>query len=139
MLATVLLTLLLQMRFQSPGCVAGEGWEFVVRGRDMDKSPRWPEANDAPPLPARAAIRAARSLLSRLSCKDADKWELAAVALRPVAGEQDRWVYVVTFVEPLVLPNGSVVGSMLRRPVDVPVLLDGTALTPVVGAWPPKR
>ena len=139
MLTAVLLTVLLQTRLQSPSCIAGEGWEFVLRGRDVDKSPRWSEANDAPPLPARAAIRAARSLLERMSCNDVDKWDLSAVALRPVAGERDVWVYVVTFVEPLAPLKGSALGSTLRRSVDVPVLLDGTALMPAVGAWPPKR
>ena len=74
-----------------------------------------------------------------MSCKDADKWELAAVSLRPVAGEPDVWVYEVTFVEPLAPLKGPSLGSTLRRPVDVPVLLDGTALTPAVGAGPPKR
>ena len=139
MLTAVLVTLLLQTRFQSPSCVAGEGWEFVVRSRDLGKSPHWSQANDNPPLAARAAIRAARAVLSRMACKDPDHWELAAVALRPVAGESDTWMYVVTFVEPFAPPRGSVAGSALRRSVDIPVLLDGNALTPSVGPWPPKR
>ena len=139
MFSAVMFALLLQMRFHSPSCSAGEGWAFVVRGPDVDKSPRWAETRDAPPLAPRAAIRAARSLLGRMSCKEAEKWELAAVALRPVAGEPDVWVYMVTFVEPFRVPKGSMVGSMLRSAVDIPVLLDGTALTPAVGPWPPKR
>lgn len=139
MLTAILFTLLLQTRFQSPSCIAGEGWEFVVRSRDLEKSPRWHETSDTPPLAPRGAIRAARSLLVRMSCKAADEWEVAAVALRPIAGERDGWIYVVTFVEPLRTPKIAVLGSTLRRPVDIPVLLDGTALTPAVGPWPPKR
>lgn len=102
MLVAVLLVLILQTRLQSPSCTAGEGWELVVRGAGVDKSSRWPDADDAPPLPPRTAVRAARAFLEHMSCKDAGEWELASVALRPVAGERDVWVYVVTFVEPLV-------------------------------------
>jgi hypothetical protein len=47
MLSAVMFALLLQVRFQSPSCTAGEEWEFVVRGRDVDRSPRWPETQDA--------------------------------------------------------------------------------------------
>ena len=137
--SAVLFALLLQMRFHSPSCTPSEGWEFVVRSRDVDKSPRWPDSHDAPPLAPRAAVRAARSILGKMPCKEAEGWELAAVALRPVAGEPNVWVYMVTFVEPFRVSKGSVAGSMPRRVVDIPVLLDGTALTPVVGPWPPKR
>lgn len=139
MLLAVLLAGLLQTRFQSQSCIAGEGWEFVVRGSEVAKSPRWSDTRDAPPLPPRAAIRAARALLERMSCKDAGDWELSAVALRPVAGEREVWVYVVTFMEPLGRLRGSAVGSVLRRTVDIPVLLDGGALLPAKGSWPPKR
>ena len=138
MLSTIMFVVLLQMRFQSPGCTAGEGWEFLVRGTDVDTSPRWPETTDAPPLAPRAAIRAARSRLDRMSCKEPEHWEVEAVSLRPIAGQPNAWVYVVTFVEPLGAPKPPA-GSSLRRTVDVPVLLDGTALTPSVGPWPPKR
>lgn len=139
MLSAFMFTLLLQMRFQTPSCIAGEGWAFVVRGRDVDKSPRWQETRDAPPLAPRAAIRAARATLGRMSCKESEEWELVAVALRPVAGEPDVWVYLVTLMEPLRMPKASALGSIARRTVDIPVLLDGTALTPSVGPWPPKR
>ena len=138
MLSAVMVALLLQMRFQSPSCTAGEGWEFLVRGTDVDKSPRWSETSDAPPLAPRVAIRAARSVLGRMGCNEAEDWELAAVALRPVADEPNVWVYVVTLIEPLRTPKGAVLGSTLRRAVDIPVLLDGTALTPSIGPWPPK-
>jgi hypothetical protein len=70
-----------------------------------------------------------------MSCKDAEAWELAEITLRPIAGEREVWVYVVRFQEPLRIPPGSVAGSVLRRVVDVPVLLDGTALAPSVGGW----
>lgn len=139
MIGAVLFALLLQMRFQSPSCAASEGWEFAAHSRNIDKAPRWPESQDAPPLAPRAAVRAARSMLGKMSCKEAESWEPAAVALRPVAGEPNVWVYIVTLVEPFRVPKGSMAGSTIRRMVDIPVLLDGTALRPVVGPWPPKR
>lgn len=77
-------------------------------------------------------------MLGRMGCREAEDWELAAVALRPVAGEPNVWIYMVTFVEPLRAPEGAASGSMLRRAVDIPVLLDGTALNPSIGSWPPK-
>jgi hypothetical protein len=101
MIGAVLFALLLQTRIQSPSCTAGEGWQFVVRSRDVDKSPRWIESLDAPPLPPRAAVRAARSMLGKMSCKDAERWELAAVALRPFAGAPNVWIYMVTLAEPV--------------------------------------
>lgn len=87
MLVGVLLTALLQVRFQSPSCVASKGWNFAVRGRDVDKSPRWPETNDAPPLAARVAIRAARSVSSpaRLAPTHANPYRLAGAVIRPAA------------------------------------------------------
>lgn len=134
MLTAVIAGLLLQMRFVSPGCAPGDGWEFVVRSRDTAQGPRWTAEADAPPLAPRAAIRAARSLLDRMSCRDAAGWEVASVALRPLGGGPDAWVYVVTLVEPVPAAKEPA-GSTLRRTVEVPVLLDGTALTPSVGPW----
>jgi hypothetical protein len=130
--------LLLQMWFQSPSCTPGEGWEFVVGGRYLERSPRWPAGTDSPPLAPRAAVRSARSLLHLMSCKDAETWEVVEVALRRLGGEGDVWVYLVRFQEPLRVAKGSV-GVTAARVLDVPVLLDGTALRPAVGSWPPRR
>jgi hypothetical protein len=139
MLNAVILMLLLQVRFESPGCMAGEGWSFALGARELDSSPRWQESVDEPPLAPRAAIRAARSLLGHMSCKQADSWEVVDVALRPVKGERNVWIYVVKFQEPLALKKGSAVGSVFPRVVDILVLLDGTAVTPSVASWPPRQ
>ena len=138
MLDAFMLTLFLQMQFQSPGCSMGDGWAFVLRGGDVDRSPRWLDTSDAPPLAPRAAVRSARSLLGRMSCSDADGWEVAAVAMRPVGGAGDVWISIVTFQEPLRPPKGSV-GAMLPRVLEIPVLMDGTVLMPSVGPGPPRR
>jgi hypothetical protein len=135
MLTTLMMTLLLQAFFRSPSGTAGEGWQFVMA--EVNKSPRWRPTSDAPPLTSRAAVRASRSLLHRMSCKDAETWELAEVALRPVGSERDVWVYVVKFQEQYAsrqAPSGR-----FPRVVEIPVMLDGTAEIPSVGPWPPRK
>lgn len=139
MLHALMLMLLLQTQFQSPSCAAGEAWQFVVRGHEIDKNPRWSERNDRPPLAPRAAVRSARAFLRQMKCKDADAWEVLEVALRPIGGERDLWIYVVKFGEPLPVPKGSVIGSVFPRVVDVPVLMDGTTVPHSVGTRPPRR
>lgn len=139
MFDALLLTLLLQVRYQSPSCMVGEGWSFVVQQTALDKGPPWQERDDAPPLAPRAAIRSARALLVRLSCKDADDWEVSQVALRRVRADLKAWMYVVTVQEPIRIPTSSPVGAVHPRIIEIPVLLDGTALIPSVGPWPPRR
>jgi hypothetical protein len=138
MLSAFMMALLVQTHFQSPSCTVGEGWQFVIRPGEADRSPRWQQSNDVPPLTPGAAVRAGRSLLHRMSCQNAETWELAEVALRPVVGERDVWVYVVKFQEPLRVAKGSI-GSVFPRVVEIPILLDGTALMPSVGPWPPNK
>src|SRR5688572_18613302 len=124
MIDALMLTLLLQVRLQSPSCIAGEGWSFMVQTPQQGKPVPWEETTDAPPLAPRAAIRSARSLLNRMACKDTDAWEVDQVALRPVPGERQIWFYVVRLVSPL-RPKAAV-GSVLRRSIEIPVLMDGT-------------
>jgi hypothetical protein len=138
-LLSLIVTLLMQTpRFMSPSCVPGEGWGFVIAGPDLAKSPRWKATDDAPPLTARAAERAAREFLRRAPCNDADVWTLHQIALQPLSGERDVWVYVIEYTEPLPLPKGAAVGSFIPRIVEVPVLLDGRVPTTAPGPWPPR-
>jgi hypothetical protein len=140
MVMPFVLTLVLQaQQFQSPSCVEGQGWNYVIRERDLGKTPRWGEPQDAPPLPPRAAIRSAREFLRRMTCQGVDQWEVHQVALQPIAGTLDVWVYLVKFVEPSRVPKRGSAGSFFPRAVDVVVLLDGTAVAPSVGPWPPRR
>lgn len=143
MLLCLIVTLLVQTprftsRFTSPSCVPTEGWGFVIAGRDLEKSPRWKPTDDTPPVSARAAERAARAFLRRVPCKDADAWELQQIALQPLPGERDVWVYVIKYTEPLPLQKGPAVGSFIPRIVEVPVLLDGRVPTTSSGPWPPR-
>src|SRR5258706_3061221 len=135
----VLTLVLAAQQFQSPSCIEGQGWSYVVRERDLGKTPRWRQQDDVPPLAPRAAVRSARESLRRMTCKDVDRWEVRQVALQPIASAADVWVYVIKFAEPLAMPTRAVAGSGFPRVVDVVVLLDGTAVAPSVGPWPPPR
>jgi hypothetical protein len=126
-------------RFESPSCVDGQVWAFVIRERDVSSGPRWTEADEAPPLTPRAALRSARAFLGRMTCRQPDAWEVHQISLQPIAGERDMWVYVVEFVQPLHVPKDTLIGSSLRRGVSVVVLLDGTVVVPSVGLSPPRR
>jgi hypothetical protein len=107
----------------------GMRWEFVVREADLDGSPRWQPSAENPPLSPRAAIQSGRSLLRKF-IERADDWELRSVALQPVPGRSDFWLYLVEFWEPI-RPKASV-GSVHPSQVRVVVLMNGTAVTPTL-------
>lgn len=133
MLLPLLFTLLMQApRFESVSCDPDRRWQFGVGAADLDKGPRWRDTDEAPPLPPRAALRAARGFLGRMKCRQPEAWEVERVSLEPLRGEPDTWVYLVELAEPLRLPANSLVGSVPRRVVRVLVLLDGTVPTPRV-------
>jgi hypothetical protein len=139
MLLSMLLFLAAQgPSFTSPSCTPGQQWEFTLRGRDVDKSPRWTAADDAPPLAPRAAVRSARAFLGRMKCEQPDEWELHQVSLRPILAERDVWVYIVEFLH-FRVPKDAVIGSASPSEARVVVLLDGTAIVPTVMPWPSRR
>jgi hypothetical protein len=137
-LLSLTFVLLLQTRFQSPGCTAGQPWEFRPTEAQLNSSPRWKQGDDNPPLSPRAAERAARSLLQQLKCESAADWELHQIALQPVSGMQNVWIYLVEFSQALGIRKNTAVGSSLPRVVDVVVLFNGKAVVPAQPAWPPK-
>jgi hypothetical protein len=118
-MAFVLTLVLEAQQFQSLSCVEGQAWNYVIRARDLEQTPRWREPDDAPPLPPRAAVRSAREFLRRMRCQDVDQWEVHQVALKPIAGKTDVWVYLVKFVEALRVPKRMGPGSFFPRVVDV--------------------
>jgi hypothetical protein len=130
----LILTLLLQGGVFT-SVAEGQRWTFAVGGPALERSPRWREADDAPPLAARAAIRSARAMLGAL-VKAGGAWELGRVSLQPIAGGRDAWVYLVDFASPLRLRAGAGAGSALREQMTLVVLMDGTAVTPVRRAAP---
>src|SRR5438105_4791456 len=110
MVLSLLLLLVTQgPRFASPSCTPGQGWEYVLSGRDFDRSPRWRTTDDAPPLAPRAAVRSARAFIGGMKCGQPDEWELHRVSLQPIAGEPDVWVYIVEFLR-LRVPKDTVIG-----------------------------
>ena len=139
MLLPLVFALVLQAPyFQFPSCAGGEMWKFVVRERDVERIP-WHDTDAAPPLAPRAAVRSARELLRRMGCRGADAWELHQIALQPIAGVRDAWVYLVEFTEPRPRPKANSVVSVLPRVATVVVLLDGTAVTPSAYPVQPPR
>jgi hypothetical protein len=84
----------------------GQRCRFTILESDIENVPRWLETDDRPPLAPRAAIRAARDLMSMLF-RNGSVWPLQGVRLRPLGG--DRWVYEVEFDRPL--PPQSTAGS----------------------------
>lgn len=111
--------------------LAGEKWEFRVARPDLAQAPAWRATDDAPPLPPRAAIRSARSMLQRLLAS-APKWEVHRVSLQPMASVPDSWVYLVEFTSPLLPPLApGVVGSHIGSQVTLVVLMNGKAVAPV--------
>ena len=138
MLSLILLLATQGPRFASSSCAAGQAWEYVLRGHDFDRSPRWRTTDDAPPLAPRVAVRSARAFLGRMKCEQPDEWELHRVSLQPIAGEPDVWVYIVEFLR-LRVPKDAVIGSGSPSQVSVVVLLDGTPVAPSVKLWPPRR
>ena len=111
--------------------VNGQRWDFVVSHQDVENSPRWRDVDDTPPLSPRAAIRSARSLLSRLM-KDGDQWSVGSVNLRPI-DFPSSWIWVVDFQQPSPRPNGGLLTTM-----SVVVLMNGRAVVPVSSKWPPE-
>lgn len=111
--------------------VNGEKWEFSVADTDLVNVPVWRVAEDAPPLPPRAAIRSAREMLQTLLA-DGSEWEFHRVALQlqRMRTGPDAWVYLVDFVSPFTPPSGFA-GSISRSQVTLVVLMDGRAVAPV--------
>lgn len=137
----MLLAILLITTLQSSGhdvisqwssYVLGERWDFTVHRGDAEKSPRWSEFLDDPPLPPRQAIQSAQSLLKRL-VENADAWPLRAVRLEPMS-TSNSWAYIVDFGEPPPRPDGG-----LTSKLGIVVLMNGVAIEPTHHPWPEKK
>jgi hypothetical protein len=111
--------------------IRGERWDFSVTRSALAEGPSWPEAEVAPPLPPRQAIRIAVEQLQELMT-DAERWRLSSVSMRPI-GEEGNWVYVVEFAEPPPRADGGI-HSSLR----LVVLMNGTTVAPARRRWPER-
>jgi hypothetical protein len=103
----------------------GKKYLYRVTDTELLKTPAWPAGQENPPLSARRAIEAARTRLAGLLPNGKD-WRLYAVTLRPI---DDRWIYLVDFLEPL---RGDGGGQQLSAGFQVVVLMNGVAVSPSV-------
>ena len=103
----------------------GNGYDFCVTQETVDDTPSWFEDDDYPPVSPRGAARSAKSELAALVNHPED-WTMNEVELIP-AGRSDKWAYVVSFLGPATNPYGGAVPDLR-----IPVLMDGTAVTPHV-------
>jgi len=103
----------------------GKKYEFRIPDEDLQKTPAWPAGQDNPPLSARRAIDSAKAQIASLLPNGKD-WRLYSVTLRPI---EDRWIYLVEFLEPL---RGDGLGQQLSAGFQIVVLMNGVAVVPRV-------
>ena len=103
-------------------------YAFEVSWTVVDKTPIWRESDDQPPLPARKALRIARTGLARV-ITDGEHWRLDQVSLSPLPEHDGRWIYLVRFCPPPP-PNRPFNGFV--KPMTIPVLMSGVAVQPKV-------
>jgi hypothetical protein len=96
---------------------------YHITDQDLQATPAWPADQDHPPLSARRAIDIASKQLAELLPNGKD-WRLYEVTLRPI---EDRWVYLVEFLEPL---RGNGGGQQLSSGFEIVVLMNGVAVMP---------
>jgi hypothetical protein len=102
----------------------GKKYEFHLADQDLQKTPAWPATQENPPLSARRAVDIASKQLAALLPNGKD-WRLYSVTLRPM---DDRWIYLVDFLEPLRRDNSVQQSSSFQ----IVVLMNGVAITPKV-------
>jgi hypothetical protein len=103
----------------------GKKYEFHITDQDLQKTPAWAANQENPPLSARGAIDIATKQLAALLPNGKD-WRLYSVTLRPI---ENRWIYLVEFLEPL---RGDNAGQQLSSAFQLVVLMNGVAITPKV-------
>jgi len=103
----------------------GKKYEFHIADQDLQKTPAWPATQESPPLSPRRAIDIASKQLAALLPNGKD-WRLYSVTLRPM---DDRWIYLVDFLEPVRRDNAA---QQLSSSFQVVVLMNGVAITPKV-------
>lgn len=104
----------------------GKKYEFRIPDQDLQKAPAWAPNQDNPPLSARRAIDAAKNEIAML-LPDGKDWRLYEVTLRQI--DNNHWVYLVQFLEPL---RGNGNGQQLSSGFQVVVLMNGAAVMPRV-------
>ena len=104
---------------------SGKKYEFHIANQDLQKTPAWPATQENPPLSPRRAIDIASKQLAALLPNGKD-WRLYSITLRPM---DDRWIYLVDFLEPL---RGDNTVQQVSSSFQIVVLMNGVAITPKV-------
>ena len=122
-----LITALLPVQLETTFTVeyGGKKYEFHVSEQDLQKTPAWPAGQENPPLSPRRAIDIASKQLATMVPNGKD-WRLYEVTLRPI---DDRWIYLVQFLEPL---RGNTVAQQTSAGFQIVVLMNGVAVVPRV-------
>ena len=103
----------------------GKRYEVTFTFEALDKTPKWGEDDENPPLSARKALKAANKMKDSL-VKDAKgfKWRLVSLDLTPADGE--RWYWIAHYKALTQKGTG-------RPPsLKLVVLMDGRAVKPVI-------
>jgi hypothetical protein len=103
----------------------GKKYEFHISDEDLQKTPAWPDGQENPPLAMRRAVDIATKQIATLLPNGKD-WRLYGVTLRPV---ENRWIYLVDFLEPL---RGDNAVQQVSSGFQIVVLMSGVAVTPRV-------
>jgi hypothetical protein len=104
---------------------AGKTYEFRISDEDLQKTPAWPPGQENPPLSARRAIDIATKQIATL-LPNGKNWRVYAVTLRPI---EDRWIYLIDFLEPLRNDGAT---QQLSAGFQTVVLMNGVAVVPRV-------
>jgi hypothetical protein len=99
----------------------GSTYLFESTKAILDKTPRWKDGEDFPPLPPRKAETVARKEAQRLR-PDVNSWGMDSIQLNQI--NHECWCYVIR----LYRTDIAITGLPYEPYLDVPVLMDGQAV-----------
>ncbi len=102
-------------------------YEYLIKKSALEKSPKWNEDEQNPPLSPRSAVNIAENTL-KIYIPETSQWKLNQLTLRKVS---DSWVYVVSFIGPH--PKGQYDGIVST--FEIPVVFDGTSPLQTITAF----
>jgi hypothetical protein len=96
----------------------GVTYSFCTKWADFSSTPNWNKTDDFPPLSVRKAVSVALHEAKRIR-PDVSNWTLESVTLDQLIG---HWFYKVKYL------RSDTVGTAIHESLEVPVLMDGTAV-----------
>ncbi len=107
--------------------LGGKSYEFSVSREQVLKTPDWSQKVQNPPLSPRQALVASDAELKQL-LPDAANWRLDSITIQPLA-IPDKWNYIIEY--------RCQYGPLHHmQTMSIYVLMDGTAVKPVIGITP---